>query len=655
MRGFLPVLSGLLASWVVSAAQGGDGAPAAAPRSEAASHQSIRGVSPEPMAPMPLSRAELEGFIDGLMEVQLRSKPVAGAVVAVVKDGELFFAKGYGYADVAARVPMDPQRTLVRVASITKLFVWTAVMQLVEQGKLDLDADVNTYLKAFRIPATYSRPVSLRHVMTHTAGFEDGFMGYHTAVSDQDFKPLSEYVPAHMPTRVRPPTGDFNDGSGAAYSNWAATLAGYVVEAVSGEPYDEYLERHILQPLEMSSSTPREPLPAALASRLSKGYAFVGGAFVAQDFQRLHNIGPAGSISATATDMAKFMLAHLQEGAARMLRPDTLRRMHARALSPDPLLDGMTLGFFDAWVNGRHTLSHGGNTGDFHSMLSLVPEARLGMFVSFNTVEASSAAREFERAFLKHYFPARLPTLAPRADATQRNVRYAGTYRTQRRAYTKAEKLASSGEDVEVVAMPDGTLVFANFLTGKPARWIEVGEGVFRAVDEDTFVAFKSIRAGRATRLVGPFPVISFERMSWYDSRQLHRWLVGLTAALTLTTLVSAIRRRDRLSTGTLRWARPALVAASVLLILSAAGVADMLSSDKEELYLRVPQALLVYLTLALLALPLLGAALVAMLLAWQRRAGTIADRVHYTAVTLAVLGVMGVLHYWNLLGYRFG
>jgi hypothetical protein len=242
-----------------------------------------------------------------------------------------------------------------------------------------------------------------------------------------------------------------------------------------------------------------------------------------------------------------------------------------------------------------------------------------------------------------------------RADATRRNVRYAGTYRTQRRSYTKAEKLASSGADLEVVAMPDGTIVFANFTTGKPARWIEVGDGVFRAVDEDTFVAFKRPRAGQATRLVGPFPVISFDRMSWYDSRQLHRWLVGLAAALTLTTLVSAIRRRDPFGTGALRWARPVLVAAGVLLILSAAGVADILGSDKEELYLRVPQALLVYLALPLLAMPLLGAALVAAILAWQRRAGTIAARLHYTAATLAVLSVMGVLHYWNLLGYRFG
>ena len=209
----------------------------------------------------------MDGFVGG----ELEAYEVAGLTVAVVKDGQLFFAKGYGWADVERQVPVEADKTLFRPGSVSKLFTWTAVMQLVEQGKLDLDADVNTYLTQFKIPATYQAPITLRHVLTHTVGLEDGGIGYLMARSPQQIVPLARSLAEHIPARVRP-VGTSGEGLSSSYSNWATSLAGLIVANVSGVSFEDYVEANILRPLGMDSSTFKEPLPEALEKRMSVGY-----------------------------------------------------------------------------------------------------------------------------------------------------------------------------------------------------------------------------------------------------------------------------------------------------------------------------------------------------------------------------------------------
>ena len=312
-------------------AQGGEGSDSLAYK---ANEQAAR-----PLAPRgPTTVEEMEAFVDGFMDSQMKAGPVAGAAVVVVKDGQVFFQKGYGYEDVEKRTPVDPAQTLFRPGSVSKLFTWTAIMQLVEQGKLDLDADVNTYLKDFKVASTFPEPVKLRNIMTHTAGFEDGGVGYLFAGTAADLLPLGKWLATHQPARVRPPTTDFSDGTNASYSNWATALAGHIVETVSGQSFDDYIAQHIFQPLGMERSTFREPLPESLAPRMSGGYTFEAGGFKPHGFEFIHAAGPAGSLSSTVADMARFMLAHLQDGAlgeARILKPETAQLMHKRVMSPD--------------------------------------------------------------------------------------------------------------------------------------------------------------------------------------------------------------------------------------------------------------------------------------------------------------------------------
>ncbi|HLW34038.1 MAG TPA: serine hydrolase domain-containing protein, partial [Chthoniobacterales bacterium] len=205
--------------------------------------------SPAPV----LTKQDLEPFFEALIPSQLRTKNLAGAVISVVKDGQVLLQKGYGYADVDAKKPVLPDQTLFRPGSISKLFTATAVMQLVEQGKLDLDRDVNGYID-FAIPKTYPEPVTLRRLLTHTGGFEETlknlFVGH-----ESDLNPVGTYVANQLPARIFPP------GKIPSYSNYGFTLAGYIVERVSGEKFERYVDNHILKPLKMNNSTFDQPLP----------------------------------------------------------------------------------------------------------------------------------------------------------------------------------------------------------------------------------------------------------------------------------------------------------------------------------------------------------------------------------------------------------
>src|SRR5213592_5061273 len=264
----------------------------------------IPAVAPQPSPPPQLTKADFETFLDALIPSQLRNRNIAGAVFSGVKDGQVLFQKGYGYADFEAKQPVLPDQTLFRPGSISKLFTATAVMQLVEQGKLDLDRDVNEYLD-FAIPKTYPEPVTLRRLLTHTAGFEETLKNLFVA-HESDMKPLRTYLVNQMPQRI------FPTGKVVSYSNYGFTVAGYIVERVSGEKFERYIDNNILKPLRMTNSSFDQPLPAQLATQMSQGY--LNATKKPRDFEFVQ-AAPAGALSTTAADMTRFMLAFLQDGS----------------------------------------------------------------------------------------------------------------------------------------------------------------------------------------------------------------------------------------------------------------------------------------------------------------------------------------------------
>src|SRR5438132_960996 len=369
-----------------------------------------------------LTAADLEAFLDGLMPAQLEREYIAGATIAVVRDGKVLLAKGYGFSDVEKRKPVSPDNTLFRPGSISKLFTWTAVMQQVEQGKLDLDRDVNEYLD-FKIPPAFGKPITLRNIMTHTPGFEDTAKELFVADAGK-MRPLSEYLREHIPARIFPP------GITPAYSNYATTIAGYIVQRLSGKPFEQYIAENIYVPLGMRHTTFEQPLPPDLLPLMSNGYLRASQPAKPFEFVQAY---PAGSVSTSALDMCNFMMAHLQDGqlnGKQILKPETAKQMHARVFGSDPRLNGMALGFYEETKNGHRIIGHGGDTVYFHSDLHLILDAGVGFFISYNSAgrgETSPRTTLWE-ALLDRYFPYSPPSEPTLASAKEDAKTVSGKY-----------------------------------------------------------------------------------------------------------------------------------------------------------------------------------------------------------------------------------
>lgn len=499
---------------------------------------------PAPAAPLvasgaahELTAADLNAWLDGYMPYALKNGDLAGAVVTIVKDGQVIAGRGYGYADVAKRKPVDPNLTLFRPGSVSKLVTWTAVMQQVEAGKIDLDADVNRYLD-FTIPARNGRPITMRQIMTHTAGFEEANKGLIT-YDPNDVEPIGAYLKAYVPKRV------YDPGTTPAYSNWATTLAGYIVERVSGMSFDDYVELRIFAPLGMKTATFRQPLPARLKPLMAVGYPQ---ASVEPKGFEIVVAAPAGSLSASGLDMAKFMIAHL-EGGRGILKPETAAIMHDSPLarvnpkSLIPPLNRMELGFFETNINGREVIAHLGDTNNMHTSLHLFTNEHVGFYVSFNSAGREGAAHvvrwQLFQDFADRYFPstARDGRVDPKA-AKDHARAMAGQWQVSRSSLTNFVDILNLIGQSKVTTDADGNLVVPALKSpnGAPQRWVEIAPFVWRDRDGHDLLAAQVVN-GRPVRwsfgLAAPFMV--FDRVPASRSAA---WLIpALYASLAILLL----------------------------------------------------------------------------------------------------------------------
>jgi CubicO group peptidase (beta-lactamase class C family) len=614
-------------------------------------------VAPQTPAPSGLrDRAELEAFIDGVMAAQKEADHIEGATVAVVANGELFFAKGYGHADRAAGKKVDPDRTLFRIGSVSKLFTWTAVMQQVEQGKLDLNADVNTYLAGspVHVPDLYpQQPITMMHLMTHTAGFEDYVIGLF-ARTPAAMRPLGDVLADQLPARVRPP------GQLSSYSNHGTALAGYIVERLSGVPFEQYVEKQILAPLQMAHTTARQPVPEVLAPDMSVGYRFAAGQYNVESFEYVPAF-PAGAMSASAVDMTHFMIAHLQDGRyenARMLSEATARRMHSRLFGHAAGLNGMLHGFLEMNRNGHRIYGHGGDTLWFHTELALLPDDHVGIFVSYNCDSGASARTAVVKAFVDRYFPDTSPSRPVATRTGEPAGTFAGSYRSIRVSYTSMAKVAALLGAVSVSELSDGRLLTSGLGGLRPRRWVPVAPLLFRDAEGDDQIAFLKDAPGRVSHLVVGFPAVAFERLGVMETPLFH----GVALAASLVLLASALvawpimawrGRRHRTPETPSRWARLLVWMTALLLIAFFLTLLGALR-DPLEIAFGVPNAIRVALALPLVAVVLTVVALAFVALAWTRRYWGLAGRIYYSMVAASAVVCLAVLFYWNLLGYHF-
>lgn len=436
--------------------------------------------SPHPAAGGPSDPHEVEAFVDGFFNREDIKPSLAGAVVAVVQGDEPLLVKGYGYADTERRTPVDPERTLFRIASITKTFTATAVMQLAEQGKVDLDRDIAGYLGGLTIPNRTGSPLTLKHLMTHTSGF-DRTEAAEDEGAPNDTYPLEQYVKDHLPTVVRKP------GEAYRYDNYAYDLLGYIVQNVAGEPFEEVVQDRILTPLGMKSSY--LVLTPAIQSRLATPYDGDGGPLPL--YSTYPNNSPDGGLMTTGADMTRFMVAELNGGklgSSSILSERSLKRMQELSVSIHPDIPGVGYGFESSYPelsNGQYVIDKGGAATGYQSHLWLLPERRTGLFIALNSARnARTIQRQLFEAFMNRYYPA---AENGKTDAPADPVRQTADQLARLEGIYRDLRMPMWHYEVEAV---DGGLIVTDFygvhrLTQEKELLFADGEGRKAAFKED--------------------------------------------------------------------------------------------------------------------------------------------------------------------------
>lgn len=598
---------------------------------------------------MPMTAATVATFFDQLVAQQMNDAHAVGATVAVVKDGALLFAKGYGYADLAQKVPVVADKTLFFPGSTGKLFTWTALMQLVEQGKLDLQTDINQYLD-FQIPATlrqaqgntFAEPITLAHLLTHTAGFEEQFAALLVA-GQADVRPLGTFLRATLPARVYAP------GTTFAYSNYGTALAGYIVERVSGEPYAQYITDHILTPLGMTSSMAGQPLSPPLLADLAKGYHYRNGQFSAVDFEWLSAV-PAAPVHTTATDMAQFMLAYLNQGHlgdAQILQPATSVAMLTKQFAHAPQVNGVGYGFMVSTQNEQTIAWHTGGSAYFSTMLALIPAEKVGFFISYNTPVADLYQPLV--SFVDHFYPVPpVATVVPPVDTAAHIAALSGNYISARVARTSSQKLATW--QAESLTVQRG----ANHTLQVGARtYAETAPGLFRQIDGPRLLTYRTDAQGAVTQLFwGQF---AYFKIPLYQTAMFQlivaasALLIMLSGAIAWPIMWFIQRQRGRRWP---QWCSTARWVAALMALFNTALLAWLLMALLTYADTLVyPVVLITSLTqLWWINLPASLLLLAFTQRAWRQHTWPRFWRIHYTLVTLAALLFVVFLLNWHLL-----
>ena len=616
-----------------------------------------------------IDSADVESFIDKMIQEKMKEQQIPNATVSVVRNGKVIFEKGYGYANLEDQTRIEAEKTMFRMGSVSKLFTWTAVMQLVERGMLDLDTDVNEYLD-FEIPSKLeesdqgdTEPITLHHLMTHTPGFEDYADSIFRLSADK--KPsLDEYVRQYMPARVFPP------GEVMAYSNYGTALAGYVVEQVSGMPFPEYVEKNVYQPLGMKHSTFRQPIPEKLTPHMAQGYRYVNGEYRKGEFEFVPE--PAGSMSSTASDMARFMMAYLQDGKSengRILEEKTVQQMFRQQFTHHDRLDGMALGFIEKTSNNERVLFHGGSTTLFDSGLYLLPDKNTGLFISYSGSNYLAHTDIFQ-AFMDRYFPSEhLATPVHLEGATDRSKKFAGEYHQNRKSFTTSESMVSLTMGIiRMDVNENGDLIVKH--AGETNGFIEIEPGVYHnlregstpdAYGEFRTIVFKTDPFGHIMLTTdGP---MTYSKAPWYATSSFTFLSIIMAVLLFIGSLISwsvtwIIRKikhkKAQHSKGaiTARWVATAF---GLLTIGFVFGIA--ITGEIDPVYglpkvaLGILPAWSPLVDLFPYVMALLAVAMIFFtVLVWRKRYWKILGRIHYTLLTFLALNLIWILVYWNLI-----
>lgn len=601
-----------------------------------------------------LEQPDLAAYVDGIVPRQLVRGGLAGAAVIVIYRNQVLLEKGYGFADLKRKIAIDPDQTMFRFASISKLMTYVSAMQLVEQGRLNLDADVNRYLD-FGIEPAFNKPVTLRDLMTHTAGFEHQQQYILQHETDPRI-PLREYLVRYQPQRI------YSPGSIGSYSDYGVGLMGYIVERVSGERFEDYVQHHIFDPLGMAHSTFAQPVQPQFHALVSQGY--FSSAREPDEFE-VFNPVPAGGLSATLADIARFAQAMLDGGewnGNRILRPETVHLMWTRQFSVSPALPAMCMGFYEVERNGLRFVGHNGDTRVFHTQLEIQPENSLIILSAYNSAGADNSGQESARweifnGILDRYFPyTQRPVWAP-VDARAREI--AGAFIKARRMESGRLKLDSLMEQIEMRVNADGELVnkLAVDARGRPIKLRYLGNDLWQdEIGQGRMIALRDAH-GRVNRLASMFGATMMVRVLWWEDARFVLPLLGfalgacgLVICGVLLQVVLSRFRAGRFSvpfTAVQRYAALVWILAVPLMLL----VFRHIAREPLPAFDHVPYYFLLQNILVVAAILLSVFSILQAVKAVRRRDAALWDRVKHVAVSASYIFLIWFSLHWHLFG----
>jgi CubicO group peptidase (beta-lactamase class C family)/uncharacterized membrane protein len=590
---------------------------------------------------IPVHRIEtLPALIDATVPGLLEQQHIAGTAVTVVHDGRVLLARGYGRARLEPDIPVDPERTLFRVGSVTKVLTAIAVLRLADDGKADLQQDIRAYLPDVPIP--YG--ATLHQLLTHTAGFGERFAGAYTDAAH--VLPLAEHL------RQSPPRQVMRPGRAYSYSNYNTAVAGLVIEARSGMPFERYLDERVFGPLNMTASTVHQPPQGDLAPHVARGYRWTGGRHEPIDYRYIYP-SPAGALATTAADMGRLMLALLGtstgNGGTPLLTPASTSALVAAQYTPDPRIPASAYGFGHLMWHGHRLVYRGGTLGDQAGMLVLLPEDRLGIFVASNSLPGLG---DFLYASVMTHLlgdaDPPLPALTPSPAALDRAVRLAGTYRDYHHTRDDMSRVRALMPMIQARLTVEGPGV----LRWQGRRWLEIEPSVFRRENAHEYLIFREDEERQVIELHSADG--TYERIGWLEQTVFHGVLLGACVIAFLAcagfALVRLVQRTPTPIEGRTARRLAAFVAGVNLVFLAA------LVPSLRDLGAVTP---LPWPTLVLLSLPLVSVAATTLLPGFAARAWidgwwTRRERVSYSTFAALSVAFMTFLNYWKLLGVRY-
>ncbi|MFT5759591.1 MAG: CubicO group peptidase (beta-lactamase class C family) [Alteromonadaceae bacterium] len=599
----------------------------------------------------------LESFVDGLMNSQLKNNHIAGGTIAIVKDGKVLLSKGYGYADIENNIPVSGDDTLFRPGSTSKLFTYTAVMQLVEQGKLDLNADVNDYLTKFKIPSTFEEPIKVIDLLTHTGGFEERFINL-IAFDSENALSIAEFLPDNIPERVMPV------GQNSSYSNYSVALAGHLVEIVSGLSFEDYLQKNIFKPLGMHSTTFLEPLPSHLQKNMSDGHTYDKGTFTykKERFEMIHGQAPAGASSSTAGDMAKFMLAHLNKGSldgVSILKAETAEKMHSAVYSKGYGGHSMAHGFYQTSYKGLDMIGHAGDLLYFHSNLYMLPEHDFGIFMSFNTADVGDTRPTVITSILDQYFVKDHQKSKSPEGFSEQAHKYSGEFKFLRHSSSDFTKsLGLAGGNLQIFPGEDNTLI----ISPMGGKYAQVNDNLFVSVDNPvpdfSKVTFHLDENGFADE-VYLLPFMHARKLSWMEKPSTHQILLGISLIAFISMLISAFRQRKNqklLPKQQVMLPKSLTILSAInviFIIVFAIGVTvnmKSLFSTTSSAFILMPISFSILFLSVAMTIPVLYATYNS----WANGYWNTKRRVSYSLITLLSVVFLLLMNYYNLIGFNY-